>query len=154
VPPTERNGRVHSSTVTVAVLKSNTQKRREFADKDFRVEWFSGTGGGGQYRNKHQNSCRLIHIETGLVESAQCRSRANSYKEAKEALIRRIEAMDANTHHQHTASIRKNQVGSGMRGDKIRTYRFRDDIVTDHESGKSASCTKVMKGNFDLLWKN
>lgn len=153
IPPTERNGRVHTSTVTVAIIDSNRSQVASIKESDIRIEWFSGTGGGGQHRNKHQNSCRLIHIPTGITESAQTRSRESSYKYAFDALKKRIESESASKANGEISIIRKEQVGSGMRGDKIRTYRFRDDLVKDHESGKSASCDKVMKGNFDLLWK-
>jgi peptide chain release factor 1 len=137
--------------VTVAVIKPQ-DKKFELKESDLRIEWFSGTGGGGQYRNKHQNSCRLIHIPTGTVETAQCRSRENSYKEARTNLAQKLERATQNKAHAETAAVRKEMVGSGMRGDKIRTYRFQDDSVTDHNSGKSAQVAKVMKGNFDLLW--
>ncbi len=61
--------------------------------------------------------------------------------------------MQKNDLHNNLAIVRKNQVGSGMRGDKIRTYRFQDDRVHDHRSNKKARCSKIMKGHFDLLWK-
>lgn len=152
IPPTEKRGRVQTSTVTVAVLDSCTTNHFTFKESDVRCEWFSGTGGGGQYRNKHQNSCRLIHIPTGITETAQCRSRKNSYNEALESLKKKLYSQAERSANNEVSFIRKEQVGSGMRGDKIRTYRFRDDIVKDHVTGKSASCEKVLKGNFDLLW--
>lgn len=121
-------------------------------DSDFRVEWFSGTGGGGQHRNKHQNSCRLTHVPTGIVETSQCRSRENSLKEAKSRMAERLDRMASEQVSSVVAKNRKTQVGSGMRGDKMRTYRFQDNIVTDDRTGKSAPCDRVMKGNFQLLW--
>lgn len=151
VPPTERKGRVHTSTVTVAVIDP-TIAIKEYIDSDFKIEWYSGTGAGGQHRNKHQNSCRITHIQTGLVATAQCRSRINSLEQAKAALLEQLSNIDRSDHHNGVAANRKKQVGSGMRGDKIRTYRFQDDIVKDHNSDTSATVTKVMKGNFDLLW--
>lgn len=121
-------------------------------ESDLKVEWYSGTGAGGQYRNKHQNSCRMTHIPTGVVVTSQCRSRNNSYAEAFAAIEQRVLFSSKKSFDQEVASERKKQVGSGMRGDKIRTYRFQDDIVQDHVSGKSANCTKVLKGHFNLLW--
>ena len=158
VPPTERKGRVHTSTVTVAVITNNagpetTEKSFEIPDKDIKIEWFSGTGAGGQHRNKHQNSCRLTHIPTGTIETAQTRSREGSYRAALESLKKKIYNESARKANNEISLIRKEQVGSGMRGDKIRTYRFRDNIVKDDISGKTASCDKIMKGNFDLLWR-
>lgn len=151
VPPTERKGRVHTSTVTVAVIDP-TVKKKVYKDSDFRVEWYSGTGAGGQHRNKHQNSCRITHIESGKVATAQCRSRINSLEEAKSNLISLLENEDTFSTFLEISSKRKEQVGSGMRGDKIRTYRFQDDIVQDHITGKTASVKQVLKGNFHLLW--
>lgn len=152
MPPTERRGRVHSSTVTVAIIDSVKAKNIEFNSKDFRIEWYSGTGAGGQHRNKHQNSCRLTHIPSGVVATAQCRSRENSLEEAKATLLARVNS----THHGEAGKLeaanRKTQIGSGMRGDKIRTYRFQDDSVKDHQTNRSASISQVMNGNFHLLW--
>lgn len=152
VPPTERRGRVHTSTVTVAVLDPLERKDVVFNDRDFRVEWFSGTGNGGQNKNKVQASCRLIHIESGLTQTAQTRSRENSYKLARERMVEALERRHTETQHAARASARRTQVGSGMRGDKVRTYRFQDDTVTDHLTGRKASATMVMKGHFELVW--
>jgi peptide chain release factor 1 len=139
--------------VTVAVLEEKKMTNFTLTDSDLKVEWFSGTGGGGQYRNKHQNSCRLIHLPTGVVESAQTRSRNNSYKEAFNALKSRIEVAVRRGDKAVVDALRKSQVGSGMRGDKIRTYQFKHNQVKDHVSGKSTTCDRIMeKGEFNLLW--
>jgi peptide chain release factor 1 len=153
VPPTERKGRVHTSTVTVAVIDSNTEIGSvSILEKDLKIEWYSGTGAGGQYRNKHQNSCRITHIPTGTVAKAECRSRTNSLEEAMAAIQQRVDTAANRQYTNSIASNRKQQVGSGMRGDKIRTYRFQDDTVQDHVTGKKANAKKVLSGNFDLLW--
>lgn len=152
VPPTERKGRVHTSTVTVAIIDPRDVKEVTFNDKDFRIEWYSGTGAGGQHRNKHQNSCRLTHIPTGMVATAQCRSRENSLNETKSTLLFRLNNAASNGQQLEESQARKAQIGSGMRGDKRRTYRFQDDIVKDDINGSSASVAKVLAGNFDLLW--
>ena len=151
VPPTERKGRVHSSTVTVAVTDPLIQTKT-YNDSEFKIEWYSGTGAGGQHRNKHQNSCRITHLETGLIATAQCRSRLNSLEQAKSSILETLRGGDAKEQRLSTASDRKQQVGSGMRGDKIRTYRFQDDVVKDHITNKSANLKQVMRGYFDLLW--
>jgi len=122
-------------------------------ENDFRIEWFSGTGAGGQHRNKTKNCCRLIHIPTGISESRQGRKRESNLRDAKHAILNRLNQAQQNATSQIVAGIRKDQVGSGMRGDKIRTYRLQDDNVIDHQSGKRAKGTKVMKGYFDLLWR-
>lgn len=151
VPPTERKGRVHTSTVTVAITECSIVKP-VYDDTDFKIEWYSGTGSGGQHRNKHQNSCRITHIPTGIVATSQTRSRINSLELAKKAIISQLEYDNLSVQKLEIDRDRKLQVGSGMRGDKIRTYRFQDDVVKDHNTGKSASVSKVLRGNFELLW--
>jgi len=74
-------------------------------------------------------------------------------REAKQAILEQLNRAQQSKVAQEVAAVRKDQVGSGMRGDKIRTYRMQDDHVTDHQSGKRAKSTKVMKGYFDLLWR-
>jgi protein subunit release factor A len=154
VPPTERKGRVHTSTVTVAVIDSGEQASSGvlIPYSDLKVEWYSGTGAGGQHRNKHQNSCRITHIPSGLVATAQCRSRQNSYDEAMQDIQKRVDNIALMQYNSNISINRREQVGSGMRGDKIRTYRFQDDSVQDHLTGKRAKCNTVLKGNFELLW--
>lgn len=153
VPPTERKGRVHTSTVTVAVIdRIEGIGPSTIPESDLKIEWYSGTGAGGQHRNKHQNSCRITHMPTGLVATAQTRSRQNSYNLAVAEIQQQVQTMIQNKHMSELAVNRKTQVGSGMRGDKIRTYRFQDDRVQDHNTGKVASTKKVLQGNFDLLW--
>jgi len=153
VPPTERKGRVHTSTVTVAIVDAESPaKQQTIPESDLKIEWYSGTGAGGQHRNKHQNSCRITHIPTGTVVTAQTRSRQSSLAEALSTIQLHVDNMFKTAYNKNIASNRKQQVGSGMRGDKIRTYRFQDDRVQDHNTGKTAKCSDVLKGNFELLW--
>jgi peptide chain release factor 1 len=155
VPPTERKGRVHTSTVTVAVINSDQFTKQDYSaidPKDLKIEWYSGTGAGGQHRNKHQNSIRLTHLPTGHTETSQCRSRQASQTQAMNQLVK---ALQTNASYQQMIAksvVRKAQTGSGMRGDKVRTYRFQDNIATDHRNGNKVPLSKVMEGNFDLLW--
>lgn len=127
-------------------------KNIAFNDRDFKVEWYSGTGAGGQHRNKHQNSCRLTHIPTGTVVTAQCRSRENSLNEAKTELLNRLNGGQQKSELMERSAIRKEQVGTGERGDKVRTYRFQDNTVKDHRTGRTSRCDVVINGNFDVLW--
>lgn len=150
VPPTERRGRVHTSTVTVAVFPSEKPKAA-FDQSDVRIEWFSGTGKGGQHRNKHQNSCRAFHGPTGLSAKAECRSRQNSEAEARAELERRVLADLGAGLDLTQAEERKGQVGTGMRGDKVRTYRLQDDQVTDHRTDQRTTWRAVQRGDFERL---
>lgn len=151
VPPTERKGRVHTSTVTVAVLDDTIQET-QINETDIEIQWFSGTGAGGQFKNKTMNTCRMTHTPTGISVVCGTRSRKSSYAGARQELEDRIRALTSTNHSLRVNTTRKSMVGSGMRGDKVKTYRFQDDIVTHHKTGKSASVRKVMKGYFELLW--
>lgn len=160
VPPTERRGRVHTSTVTVAVLPlaseivdSQDTTKAVVLDADIIIEWFSGTGAGGQHRNKKQCSCRLRHVPTGIITTAQTRSRDTSYQLAYAELVERVTAAAEARSQSETNAERSSQIGSGMRGDKIRTYRFQDDQAKDHRTGRTVKCSHVMRGNFRLFWK-
>lgn len=152
VPPTEKRGRVHTSTVTVAVLESESDAPIDIEDSDFRVQWFSGTGKGGQHRNKHQNSCRVTHEPTGLTESRQGRHREANLTQAMAALRLRIQEQSSMDSALQRSQEKRRQVGSGMRGDKTVTIRFQDDKAVNHITGKSTSAAKYMKGFMDKTW--
>lgn len=152
VPPTERKGRVHTSTVVVTVTDSLDSAPVMYDPKDFKVEWYSGTGAGGQFRNKHQNSCRLVHIPTGIMSTAQCRSRENSFEEAKASILKKLSEKRRSEELSRLSSEKRALGGSGERGDKIRTYMFQHGKVTDHVSGNSVAIDRIMSGRFDLFW--
>jgi len=130
----------------------SSEKFHKRSESDFKIEWYSGTGCGGQNRNKILSSCRLTHLPSGIVKTAQTRSRQNSLRLAKESLVAELDQQMGLENFMISNSIRSDQVGSGMRGDKIRTYRFQDDVVQDHQTGKRHLTSKVLAGNFDLLW--
>jgi peptide chain release factor 1 len=121
---------------------------------DCQIEWFSGSGAGGQHRNKHQNCCRIRHVPSGLVESSQCRTRTQSYSEAFAALQLRVCLYNNRRELKISTLDRKQQVGSGQRGDKIRTIQFQNDTVVDHITGLRMSAAKYMKGWIHELWRN
>ncbi len=87
-----------------------------------------------------------------MVATAQCRSRQNSYDQAMQDIQKRVDNQALSQYNSDISNNRREQVGSGMRGDKIRTYRFQDDSVQDHVTGRRAKCNTVLKGNFELLW--
>lgn len=93
----------------------------------------------------------MTHIPTGIVVTAQCRSRENSYEQAYKELVDRLQKETRYKKLKEESINRKEQVGSGMRGDKKRTYRFQDNIVSD-ENGMKSSTSHVLDGNFDVLW--
>lgn len=153
VPAGDRRGRVHSSTVTVSLLEGPSTSPTTLDDVDLSMRWFSGTGAGGQHRNKHQNSVELVHLPTGISRTAQTRSRVSSLVAARSELEAAVvDHMRRGAHHEANAT-RAAQIGSGMRADKRRTYRFRDDLVSDDLTGRTAKCSRFMKGELDLLWR-
>ena len=146
VPPTENRGRVHTSTVTVSVTDPDNTTEFVLAEQDLSVSWFSGTGKGGQNRNKVQACCRLTHLPSGITVTAQTRSRETSYKQAKTELESRLHQQHSAHHHAQVAADKRTQVGSGQRGDKIRTYRLQHDDIADHRTGKTINfATKLGK---------
>jgi peptide chain release factor 1 len=138
--------------VTVAVMPYNPQQEIELHERDLEISWFSGTGPGGQNRNKVQASCRLKHVPSGVVVCAQTRSRINSLNEAKAELKRRLTNLHNSSIRQEQSTMRKGQVGSGQRGDKIRTIQFQNNVAQDHRTGKRITAEQYMKGNMNLLW--
>ena len=152
VPANERRGRVHTSTVTVSVLGDETRDAIELREADLRYRWFSGTGAGGQHRNKHQCCLELIHMPTGVSRTAQGRSRETNARDARMELAMAISDARGTSLHQDRNAERSSQIGLGMRADKRRTYRFQDDRVVDHVTGRSAKATAFMRGRLELLW--
>lgn len=155
IPKSERNGRVHSSTVTVAVMGGVAVAKTIYdqrAESDFDIQWYSGSGAGGQHRNRHLNSARITHIPSGIVRQAQTRSRENSLQSAMAALRTELDRLSGHEAGNAVNGVRKQHVGSGMRSDKRRTLRFQEGQVHDHVTGKSAPLDRVMKGEFRLLW--
>lgn len=156
VPPNEKRDRVHSSTVTVSVLPEARQGSSHPAAQrdpgDYHLEWYSGSGAGGQHRNKHMNSARLRHMPTGLVVTSQCRKRPNSEAEARGEMEARLDALLAADGHSSLNGSRSAQIGTGARADKRRTYRFQEGLVTDHLTGRTAKIGRALKGEMDRLW--
>ena len=99
-----------------------------------------------------KSSCRLTHIPTGIICTAQTRSRENSYREALAALTNRVQEQASSAISLMRAKEKHTQVGSGQRGDKVRTIRFQDDQATDHRTSKRIKAGAYMRGCMDELW--
>jgi peptide chain release factor 1 len=141
--------------VTVAVLKQERSVDPKFSqidESDFSISWYSGTGKGGQKRNKSQSCCRVTHIPTGLQEARQGRSRNKNYDDARDALLARLAATESGAAHTDMAADRKTQVGSGMRADKVITIQFQNDLAKHHSNDTVMSARKFMKGYMDKLF--
>lgn len=152
VPPTERKNRVHTSTVTVATLQVDDVAQTQVNDDDFRIDWFSGTGAGGQHRNKSQNSCRITHLPTGFSETRQSRSRSKNLEDAKKALLQQLLLKRDDSVEAIISADKKQKLGTGMRGDKFITIQFQNDRVTHHRTGKTCRVKDFMAGHWELLW--
>ena len=138
VPPTERRGRVHSSTVTVAALPEPTERELVIRDVDLDVATMRGSGAGGQHRNKTDSAVRIRHLPTGLEVRCEAeRSQSRNRELAMSELRARIAEASRAAVMGERAEDRRRQVGSGMRGDKRRTIRVQDDQVNDHVDGRT-----------------
>jgi len=156
VPPTEHRGRVHTSTVTVAVLDENYDAHGKYAlreDHHFHFELFKSTGCGGQKKNKTLSAIKCIHLPTGIKQERDSRSQSKNKIDAKAAVVSLLDDLARGESSANKNTQRANMVGSGMRGDKIRTYRFQEDIIIDHISGRKYNLKRILRGNIDMCWK-
>jgi len=133
VPVTEKMGRTHTSTASVAILPLRKKAKYELKESDIEMEYSKSGGAGGQNVNKVETAVRLIHKPTGIdVRSQSERSQLKNREKAMSILIAKIDAMHEEEESKKNASERKDQIGTGDRSEKIRTYNFPQNRITDH----------------------
>ena len=150
VPPTERNGRVHTSTISIAILPIPKFEDIKISEKD--IEWTAcrGSGAGGQNRNKRDTAVTLHHVPSGIkIRCESQRLQGQNKQIALEMLATKLQISLDQSIINSIDKQRRDQVGLGMRAEKIRTVRLQDDIVVNHLTNKQISAKQYLKGIFD-----
>jgi peptide chain release factor 1 len=153
VPQTETSGRIHTSAVTVAVLPEAEEVDVKINPNDLRIDTFCSSGPGGQSVNTTYSAVRITHAPTGLVVSMQDeKSQIKNREKAMRVLRARLQELEEQKQHEALASERRSMVGSGDRSEKIRTYNFKENRVTDHRIGLTIhQLDLIMEGALDEI---
>ncbi len=158
VPETEASGRLHTSASTVAVLPEAEDVDIEIKDEDLRIDIFRAGGKGGQNVNKVETAVRLVHLPTNTVVSCQDeRSQLKNREKAMKVLRSRLYEMELKRQQEEISSSRRSMVRTGERSEKIRTYNYPQNRVTDHRlegDAKNYSLREVIEGNLDPIIEN
>ena len=153
VPETESGGRIHTSTATVAVLPEMEEAEVDIRPEDIEMQVYRSSGAGGQHINKTSSAVRLIHKPTGIVVNCQEeRSQFQNRERCMQMLASKLYQMEQERIDSEVSGTRKSQIGMGMRNEKIRTYNFPQDRVTDHRIGLSQhNIQGFMDGDLDSM---
>lgn len=156
IPETEKMGRTHTSTVTVAILPRAEEVDFEIKPEDLRIDTYRASGAGGQHVNKTSSAVRITHIPTGVAVACQQERSQHKNRDMAMSLLRaRLLAAQEEAVAAKEASARKAQIGTGDRSEKIRTYNFPQDRITDHRIKKSwSNIPAVMEGAFDAMFED
>lgn len=153
VPPTERRGRVHTSTITVAVLKEPTEAQVRLDPGELVISKCRGSGAGGQHRNVTDSAVQVKHVPTGLIVRAEGERSQHQNRALALALLRaKLQEGAASEASAQRNRKRKRQIGGGARGDKRRTIAVQRGEVVDHLTGKRLSMKRYLRGELQGLW--
>jgi len=155
IPATEKAGRVHTSTASVAVMPVTEAREVNISPSDLEVSFFRSSGPGGQNVNKVETAVRILHRPTGVIVSSQAsRTQRENREHAMEILASKIQEAQAEKERAQLGDLRRSQIGTADRSEKIRTYNFPQDRITDHRIGKKFSnIEKILDGDLGKIIK-
>ena len=156
IPITEKSGRIHTSTATVAVLPKPKEREIKIRPGDIKIDFYKASGPGGQYVNKRMSAVRITHLPTGVVVTSQTQRSAQQNKENAISILRaKLFEMKRKEEEKKLLKERRSQIGFGKRAEKIRTYNFPQDRVTDHRIKRSwKEIEEILDGNLDTIIGN
>jgi len=153
IPETEKSGRIHTSTVSVVVLPKPKEADIEIKPQDIRVDVYRASGPGGQYVNRRESAVRITHLPTGIMTTSQsARSQMANKENALSVLKTRLFDLQKEEKEEKAGKERKEKIGRTMRAEKIRTYNFPQDRITDHRIKKSwGHIENILEGELDTM---
>jgi peptide chain release factor 1 len=153
IPITEKSGRIHTSTATVAVLPKPKVAEIKIKPEEIKIDFYKASGPGGQYVNKRMSAVRITHLPTGIVVTSQTERSAQQNKENALAILEaKLFELKRKKEEEKILKERRSQIGFGKRAEKIRTYNFQQDRVTDHRIKKSwKNLEEILDGNLEEI---